>query len=116
MNRGRIAVALAAMALTLVVALMSAIGVLAQRPSPSPPAPSPAATVGASPAASPEGPALPPGPLVFVFGSEYQYTGLPASVPVGTQFGFSNRGAEVHEMVVFRRNEGTTESWEQLLQ
>jgi hypothetical protein len=120
MKRGRMAVVLVATALTLVVALVSAIGVVAQSPSPAAGEPSPAASVAASsaasPAASPEGPALPPGPQIFVFGQEYSYQGLPTSVPVGTQLRFSNRGSEVHEMVVVRRNEGTTESWEELLQ
>jgi hypothetical protein len=119
MTRGRVLVVLLATVLTLSTALVSAVGVLAQSPSPGEPsmAASPPASPAASPGASPDaGPTLPPGPTVFVYGVDYAYQGLPSSVPVGTQLRFGNRGAEAHELAVFRRNEGTTESWEELLQ
>jgi hypothetical protein len=72
------------------------------------------------PSAAPSGdggaaPSVPAGPSLTVEAYEYRYEGLPTSVPVGTGLGLANAGAEVHEMAVFRRNEGTTETWEELL-
>jgi hypothetical protein len=55
------------------------------------------------------------GPLVTVTGSEYAFGDLPASVPVGTSLAFTNTGAEVHELILARKNDGVTESWEELL-
>jgi hypothetical protein len=59
---------------------------------------------------------IPAGPTITVTGVEYAYQGLPTSVPVGTTLQLTNGGAEVHEMVVFRKNDGVTETFEQLLQ
>jgi plastocyanin len=53
--------------------------------------------------------------LIEVTGVEYAYQGLPTSVPVGTELGFTNAGAEVHEMVLVRVADDTTESIEELL-
>ena len=55
------------------------------------------------------------GLTVAVGGVEYAYTGLPTSVPVGTTLTFTNNGAEVHEMVLLRIGDETTETLEELL-
>jgi hypothetical protein len=52
---------------------------------------------------------------VEVTGVEYAFVGLPASVPVGTPFRLVNGGKEDHEFAVVRRNEGTTETLDELL-
>ena len=52
---------------------------------------------------------------VEVSGVEYAFVGLPSSVPVGTSFRLRNEGKEDHEFFVVRRNEGTTETVEELL-
>ena len=47
---------------------------------------------------------------------EYAFVGLPATVPAGrTTFAFTNNGAEIHEMVVFRINDDVTETIDELL-
>lgn len=53
--------------------------------------------------------------LIEVTGVEYAFTGLPTTVPVGTELGFTNGGAEVHEMILARIADDTTESLEELL-
>jgi S-formylglutathione hydrolase FrmB len=52
---------------------------------------------------------------VEVGGVEYAYTGLPTSLPAGSKLTFRNDGAEVHEMVVVRVADDTTETLEELL-
>jgi uncharacterized cupredoxin-like copper-binding protein len=53
---------------------------------------------------------------VEVSGVEYSFGNLPTSLPAGrTTFVFTNNGAEIHEMVVFRINDGVTETVAQLL-
>jgi len=52
---------------------------------------------------------------VEVAGVEYAYTGLPTSLPAGTALTFRNDGAELHELIVARIADGTTESLEELL-
>jgi hypothetical protein len=37
------------------------------------------------------------------------------SVPAGTSLAFLNTGAEVHELIVARKNDGVTESWDELI-
>jgi hypothetical protein len=59
---------------------------------------------------------LPAGPTITVTGVEYRFEGLPSSAPVGTTLELVNGGAEVHELVVYRKNDGVTESFEELLQ
>ncbi|MDQ4149819.1 MAG: hypothetical protein M3164_07525 [Actinomycetota bacterium] len=47
---------------------------------------------------------------------EYGYGGVPKTLPPGpTSFQFENKGKERHEMVVFRKNDGVKESFDQLL-
>jgi hypothetical protein len=55
------------------------------------------------------------GLTVEVGGVEYAYTGLPTSLPAGTELTFRNDGAELHELVVLRIADGVTESLEELL-
>jgi hypothetical protein len=109
-RRGVLNALLASMLATTLVAAPT----LAQSPSPGADgSPSPGAE--GSPSA-PAAPTIPPGPTIFVAGVEYAYTGLPTSVPVGASLSFVNRGSEVHELAIARRNDDTTESWEELLQ
>jgi hypothetical protein len=69
-------------------------------------------------AQSPSAPAapVPAGPAITVVGTDYHFGGLPTSIPVGTVISFQNQGAELHEIVVFRKNDGVTQSFEELLQ
>ncbi len=68
-------------------------------------------------AQSPDAPSasIPAGPAITVVGTDYHFGGLPTSVPVGTVLSFDNQGAELHELVVARKNDGVTQSWEELL-
>jgi hypothetical protein len=52
---------------------------------------------------------------VEVGGVEYAFTGLPTSLPAGTELTFRNDGAELHELVVVRIADGVTESLGELL-
>jgi hypothetical protein len=71
----------------------------------------------ASPSAAPStAPTEAAGGEITIVGVDYAFQGLPATVPSGTSLTFENRGAEVHEMVVLRRNPGVTQSFEDLLQ
>lgn len=83
---------------TAVLATALAAPVMAQSPS----APAPAASV-------------PAGPAITVVGTDYHFGGLPTTVPAGTVLSFDNQGAELHELVVARKNDGVTQSWEELL-
>lgn len=58
----------------------------------------------------------PAGPAITVVGTDYHFGGLPTTVPAGTVLSFDNQGAELHEIVVFRKNDGVTQSFEELLQ
>jgi len=58
---------------------------------------------------------VPTGPVTTVGAIEYEYTDLPASVPAGTSLNLRNDGKELHMMIVARKNDGVTESWEELL-
>ena len=69
----------------------------------------------AGPAAAQEADADAEAPVVEVTGVEYAYQGLPTSLPAGTALGFTNAGAELHEMVLLRIGDDTTESLEELL-
>jgi hypothetical protein len=53
---------------------------------------------------------------VDVTGSDYGFNGIPPTLPAGTaSIEFRNEGAEVHEMVVFRKKAGVTDSLDSLL-
>lgn len=53
--------------------------------------------------------------VLEVVGVDYAYEGLPASVPAGTSLVFANAGEEVHELAVFRVEDGVTATMEELL-
>ncbi len=65
----------------------------------------------------PAGPAasVPAGPAITVVAKDYHYEGLPTTVPVGTTITLDNQGSEVHEIVIVRRNDGVTQTWDELL-
>lgn len=69
-------------------------------------------------AQSPSAPAasIPAGPAITVLATDYHFGGLPTTVPVGTSLSLENQGAELHEIVVVRKNDGVTQSFEELLQ
>lgn len=53
---------------------------------------------------------------VDVTASEYAFGGLPADLPAGvTSFELTNDGGEVHELLLLRKNDGVTQSAEELL-
>src|SRR4051794_2860625 len=56
------------------------------------------------------------GPQITVTAVDYQFTGMPTSVPVGTTLTLQNSGTEVHEMVIAMKNPGVTQSWDELVQ
>lgn len=58
----------------------------------------------------------PAGPAITVIGGEYFFGGLPTTVPAGTSLSLDNQGEELHELIVARKNDGVTQSWEELLQ
>jgi hypothetical protein len=62
---------------------------------------------------SSEGP--PTGPSITVVAEDHRYDGLPTSLPVGSHLRLSNSGTEVHQMIVARRVDGVTETWDELL-
>jgi plastocyanin len=78
----------------------------------SPSAASASPSVAASPATSPAASA---GSQIEVTGVEYAFQGVPATAASGTTFTFRNDGSELHEMVVFRKNPGVTQTFEELL-
>jgi hypothetical protein len=53
--------------------------------------------------------------VIEVVGVEYAYQGLPTEVPAGTSLGFRNDGSEVHELLVYRVNDGVDAALEELL-
>jgi plastocyanin len=69
----------------------------------------PSESASAAPSGSAEG------TRVDVVGTEYEYSGLEASYSGPITIAFRNEGAEVHEIVVVKKNEGVTQSWEELL-
>ena len=60
-------------------------------------------------------PSVTAGPTIDVIARDYSFNDLPTSVPVGTSLTLTNEGAELHEMIVVRKNEGVTESFDELL-
>jgi hypothetical protein len=67
-------------------------------------------SVPGSPAAS-----VPAGPAITVVATEYHFSGLPTTVPAGTTLSLDNQGTELHELILFRKNDGVTQTWEDLL-
>ncbi len=58
---------------------------------------------------------VPTGPAITVVAKDYHFEGLPTTVPVGTVLTLDNQGTEVHELIVVRRNDGVTKTWDELL-
>lgn len=56
------------------------------------------------------------GETVEVVGTEYEFQGIPATVPVGTRFTFRAEGNEAHEMVVFRLSDDEERSVDEIVQ
>jgi hypothetical protein len=76
--------------------------------SPAASAPEPSASGAAgSPAGS--------GTVVPVVAIDYAYQGIPSSVPAGTSFSLTNKGADLHELVLVRRNPGVTTPFQDIL-
>jgi len=75
---------------------------------------SPAPLASAGPAASP-GASVPAGPAITVVARDYHFEGLPTTIPVGTNISLQNQGQEVHEIVLVRRNDDATQTWDELL-
>ena len=57
-----------------------------------------------------------PGPAITVVATDYHFADLPTTVPVGTRLTIDNQGAEYHELLVVRLNDGVTRSWDELLE
>ena len=49
-----------------------------------------------------------------IVGNEYSFANVPDAVPVGSSLTFDNQGEEAHEMVVLRRNDDSTLSFEEI--
>lgn len=73
----------------------------------------PSDTASGAPSADPSGSAE--GTQVDVVGTEYAYSGLEASYSAPITITLRNEGAEVHEIVVVRKGDGVTQSWQELL-
>jgi hypothetical protein len=51
-----------------------------------------------------------------VSATDFAFAGIPSELPAGpVSFKFTNDGAEEHEIIVVRKNDGVTESWDELL-
>jgi uncharacterized cupredoxin-like copper-binding protein len=75
--------------------------------------PSPALTPALSPSASPA--TSPTGEGITVTAVDYAFEGVPSTVPAGTAFSLFNAGSEAHELVLVKKNEGVTETFEEIL-
>jgi uncharacterized cupredoxin-like copper-binding protein len=56
------------------------------------------------------------GDAVTVTAVEYEFQGAPATTDAGTSFALTNGGQELHELVLVRKNDDVTESFEEILQ
>lgn len=101
--------AAAALTTTALLLSLSVLPVAGQSSAPTESTPPAASTGPSTPAESPAGSSI------TVEGYDYYFEGLPTSVPVGTSIGFTNAGAEVHMIAVARKNDDTSESWDELL-
>jgi len=55
------------------------------------------------------------GQTIVVGGTEYRYTNLPTSVPLGTVLTFADMGAEPHELILNRIDDSVTASLDELM-
>jgi hypothetical protein len=76
---------------------------------------SPSAATSPSASASAGASASAAGTRVDVVGTDYAYSGLEASYDGPITMAFRNEGTEVHEIVVVRKIDGVTQSWQELL-
>lgn len=54
---------------------------------------------------------------VEVLATDYAFSGLPSELPAGpTMIELANDGAELHELLVMRKNDGVTESFEAIIE
>jgi uncharacterized cupredoxin-like copper-binding protein len=81
-------------------------------PSSAPSAASSAAPSAAGSAASPDASAA---TRIDVVGTDYAFSEFPAEFSGDVAFAFRNEGQELHEMVIVRRNDDVTETFEELL-
>jgi hypothetical protein len=95
---------LRALAVAGLVAAALALPAAAQSPSAAP-STGPVASAAASPA----------GPAITVTARDYLFEGLPTSVPAGTSLTLTNAGTELHELIVVRKNDGVTQTWDELI-
>lgn len=58
---------------------------------------------------------VPAGPAIMVIATDYHFGDLPTTVPVGTTLTLDNQGVELHELVIARKNDGVTQTFEELL-
>lgn len=56
------------------------------------------------------------GDAVTITAVEYEFQGVPATTEAGTSFALTNGGEELHELVLVRKNDDVTESFEEILQ
>ena len=97
------------------VAALAAVAMLATLAVPAvAQSPSAAAMPSAAPATSPAA-SVPVGPAITVVARDYHFEGLPTTIPVGTTISLDNQGQEVHEIIIVRRNDGVTQTWDELL-
>lgn len=54
-------------------------------------------------------------PSIEIIAQDYHFAGLPTSVPAGTRLALTNAGVEVHQIVIVRRVDGVTQTWDELL-
>lgn len=53
---------------------------------------------------------------IDVTAAEYAFQGIPATLDQGvTSFEFKNGGKELHELIIFKKNDGVTESFDEIL-
>ena len=95
----------------LVLVVVAACSGSSSTASPSAASPEPATPSSASPAA----PASGSGESVEVVATEYAFGNVPATAVPGTAFTLKNAGSEAHELVLVRKNEGVTLSFDELL-
>jgi uncharacterized cupredoxin-like copper-binding protein len=99
------------------VALVAAVAACSTTPvaSPSDAAPSVAPSMAPSAPASPAASASADANAVDVVGTDYAFSDVGTDLAGPVTFSFRNDGAELHEMVIVRKNDGVTTTFEELL-
>lgn len=83
-------------------------------PAVSPDASAPTSAAPSAPASG-DSSSAPEGTRVDVVGTDYAFSGLEASYDGPITIAFRNEGTEVHEIVVVRKGDDVTQTWEELL-